>query len=124
MANPTKITILVVDDEEQVLNMAAEVLRSLGYNVVTATDGAEAMKAVKTNANINLIVTDVVMPKMGGFEMVNELAKTRPDIEVIFMSGYAGDEELVKQVSDGKARFIPKPFRPGDLERKVEMALL
>ena len=116
--------ILVVDDEEQVRTVVGEVLRSLGYEVLVADDGVEALEVVEKTPNLDLVLTDVVMPNMGGFEMVNELQTQRPEIEVIFMSGYAGDEELVAQVSDGKARFLAKPFAPGDLERKVQIALL
>src|SRR5438105_2309194 len=114
--------ILVVDDEEQVRTVVGEVLRSLGYEVLVADDGVEALEVVEKTPNLDLVLTDVVMPNMGGFEMVNELQTQRPEIEVIFMSGYAGDEELVAQVSDGKARFLAKPFAPGDLERKVQIA--
>ena len=116
--------ILVVDDEEQVRSVIQRILETFGYSVITAENGEEGLKIALSDRNVNLVLTDVVMPIMGGFDMITALLPERPDLEVIFMSAYTGDEQLAEQVSMGKARFLAKPFKPSELDRKVKLALL
>ncbi|MEO7453694.1 MAG: response regulator [Fimbriimonadales bacterium] len=116
--------ILVVDDEEQVRSVIQQILETFGYEVVVAVDGQEGLQLALTDDTLDLVLTDVVMPVMGGFDMVTSLLQEKPDLEVIFMSAYTGDEQLAEQVSSGRARFLAKPFKPSELDRKVKLALL
>jgi CheY-like chemotaxis protein len=116
--------ILVVDDEEQVRSVIKRILEEFGYEVELADDGVEGLKKALGDDTIHLVLTDVVMPNMGGFDMVTQLLEKRPAMEVIFMSAYTGDAQLGEQVSAGRARFLAKPFKPSELARKVEIALL
>ena len=116
--------ILVVDDEEQVRSVIQRILETFGYNVITAENGEEGLKIALSDQPLDLILTDVVMPIMGGFDMITAVLEKKPDMEVIFMSAYTGDEQLAEQVSAGRARFLAKPFKPSELDRKVKLALL
>ena len=116
--------ILVVDDEEQVRAVIQRILETFGYTVITAENGEEGLKAALADSGVELVLTDVVMPIMGGFDMITAILSARPDMEVIFMSAYTGDEQLAEQVSAGRARFLAKPFKPSELDRKVKLALL
>jgi two-component system cell cycle sensor histidine kinase/response regulator CckA len=117
-------TILLVEDEEAVRSFAARALKLRGYNVLEASGGEEALDLVRNHAgNIHLIITDVVMPNMDGPTLVRALKRLRPDIHVIFMSGYA--EEAFRR-NDEKAEdlhFLPKPFGLKQLAAKVKDVL-
>jgi two-component system, cell cycle sensor histidine kinase and response regulator CckA len=117
-------TILLVEDEEAVRSFAARALKLRGYNVLEASGGEEALDLVRSHAgNIDLVITDVVMPNMDGPTLVRALKRLRPDIHVIFMSGYA--EEAFRR-NDEKAEdlhFLPKPFGLKQLAAKVKDVL-
>jgi len=117
-------TILLVEDEEAVRSFAARALRLRGYHVIEAASGEEALEAVrKAAAPIQLLITDVVMPNMDGPTLVRAVRRLRPDIAVIFMSGYA--EEAFRR-NDEKAEdlyFLPKPFGLKQLAAKVKEVL-
>jgi two-component system cell cycle sensor histidine kinase/response regulator CckA len=117
-------TILLVEDEEAVRSFAARALRMRGYNVIEAGGGEEALEIVRNaTAPIHLIVTDVVMPNMDGPTMVRAVKRIKPEIAVIFMSGYA--EEAFRR-NDEKAEdlhFLPKPFGLKQLAAKVKEVL-
>jgi len=117
-------TILLVEDEEAVRSFAARALRMRGYNVIEASGGEEALDHVRADkAQIHLIITDVVMPNMDGPTLVRAVRTIRPDIAVIFMSGYA--EEAFRR-NDEKAEdlyFLPKPFGLKQLAAKVKEVL-
>ncbi len=93
-------TVLVVEDEPTVLKMIVRTLISKGYTVLEATNGEEALRVVENNVteDIHILVTDVIMPRMGGKELSNELKKVRPDIKVLYMSGYANNS-IVNRVN-------------------------
>ena len=117
-------TILLVEDEEAVRSFAARALRMRGYEVLEASGGEEALEIVKHHpSTIHLLVTDVVMPNMDGPTLVRAVKKLRPDMAVIFMSGYA--EEAFRR-NDEKAEdlhFLPKPFGLKQLAAKVKDVL-
>lgn len=118
-------TILLVEDEPSVQLLAAVVLRKLGYTVLEASNGAEALRLVEREPSrqIDLLLTDVVMPKVGGREMAARLAMTRPNLRVLYMSGYT-DETLFDQDESGlRAGFLQKPFSPHDLGTKIRQTL-
>jgi two-component system cell cycle sensor histidine kinase/response regulator CckA len=117
-------TILLVEDEEAVRSFAARALKLRGYNVLEAAGGEEALEIVKQRpAAIHLLITDVVMPNMDGPTLVRAVKRLRPDMAVIFMSGYA--EEAFRR-HDEKAEelhFLPKPFGLKQLAAKVKDVL-
>jgi PAS domain S-box-containing protein len=116
-------TILVVEDEEAVRRLVRETLERAGYRVLVAADGEEGLDvAGRFPGEIPLVLTDVVMPRMGGFELVDRLESMRPGIRVVLMSGYSA-ESLTHQGAMGKGRlYIQKPFRPDALIRKIHEA--
>jgi PAS domain S-box-containing protein len=115
-------TILLVEDEEAVRSFAARALRMRGYDVLEAGGGDEALEIVQSGAEIHLIVTDVVMPNMDGPTMVKHVKKLKPEIPVIFMSGYA-EEAFRRDDGSGDIHFLPKPFGLKQLAAKVKDVL-
>ncbi len=104
-------TILLVEDEELVRLMLVEVLKSEGYAVLDAKDGAEALTlADKHNGPIDLLVTDMTMPGLSGWELAGELAKTRSSTPVLYISGYSDEEAILKGNLEKSAEFLQKPF--------------
>jgi len=116
--------ILLVEDEEAVRAFAARALISRGYNVHEAPSGIEALEVMKeVGGAIDLVVSDVVMPELDGPSLLKELRKTRPDLKIIFISGYAEDA-FKKNLPDGeKFQFLPKPFSLKQLAVAVKEAL-
>jgi signal transduction histidine kinase len=113
-------TILVVEDEPVVRRLACAALEDSGYQVMEAGDGAEALALLaKTNGQIDLVLSDVVMPRMGGKELDESLRTLRPDLPLLFMSGYPGHEVAERGLLDPTASFIQKPFSPEELALRV-----
>jgi two-component system cell cycle sensor histidine kinase/response regulator CckA len=117
-------TILLVEDEEAVRAFAARALASRGYTVHEAGSGAEALELIEEiEEGVDLVVSDVVMPEMDGPTMLGELRKKRPDIRVIFMSGYA-EEAFRKNLPENEEfGFLPKPFSLKQLAVKIKEML-
>ena len=117
-------TILLVEDEEAVRSFAARALKLRGYNVLEASGGEEALEIVRNATSpIHLLITDVVMPSMDGPTLVRNVRRLKPDMQIIFMSGYA--EETFRR-NDEKAEdlhFLPKPFGLKQLAAKVKEVL-
>jgi len=112
-------TILVVEDEPGVRQVATTVLREAGYKVLEARDGVEALNVwEQSNSSIQLIVTDVIMPRMGGWELLKALP-TQHRSKIIFMSGYMDDLIVRQGVREGGFPFLQKPFTAQDLACKV-----
>ncbi|HKX63922.1 MAG TPA: ATP-binding protein [Rhizomicrobium sp.] len=117
-------TILLVEDEEAVRSFAARALRMRGYHVLEAGGGEEALEIVKNDVNtIDLIITDVVMPNMDGPTMVRHVKALKPDLAVIFMSGYAEEAFRRSDQSSEDIHFLPKPFGLKQLAAKVKEVL-
>jgi two-component system cell cycle sensor histidine kinase/response regulator CckA len=117
-------TILLVEDEEAVRSFAARALRMRGYNVLEASGGEEALEIVRSdNAKIDLIITDVVMPNMDGPTMVRHVKLLKPDLAVIFMSGYAEEAFRRNDQNSEDIHFLPKPFGLKQLAAKVKEVL-
>ena len=117
-------TILVVEDEDVVRDLSCRILRSLGYHVVEAANGKEALEVVRKYSNtIHLVFTDVVMPQMGGPEMVENLVQMRPGIKVIYTSGFTESTIVERGVALGKVRLIQKPFTRELLAQRIRHAL-
>ncbi len=117
-------TVLVAEDDEMVRELVVQMLAHDGYRVISAKNGAEALREFeKLGESIDLVVTDVVMPVMSGTELVRRVEAIRPGIRVMFMSGYTGDAVLSHGVIEGGAAFLQKPFTRDALNRKVRAAL-
>jgi CheY-like chemotaxis protein len=117
-------TILLIEDEPLVRDLALEVLSSRSYRVLTARDGEEALAIAKTHpAEIHLTVTDVVLPAMSGKEVARRLRETRPEVKVLFMSGYAEEQVVHRGVVEEDVAFLAKPFTPAALSEKVRLVL-
>ena len=113
-----------MEDEAAVRRAAAEFLGMQGYTVLEAKDGLDALAVAKSHgANIHLVVTDVVMPNMSGGQMAMELTHLRPDVKLLFVSGYAGKTVLDHKVFDLETNFLQKPYTLKQLSGKIRGAL-
>ena len=115
-----KETILVVEDEDALRTLLCRFFRLYGYDVLEARHGGEALLLSERHRGpIHLMVTDVVMPQMSGKELADRLAPLHPEMTVFFMSGYADGDLTAYGAPEPSEHFIPKPFRPMDLVKKV-----
>jgi nitrogen-specific signal transduction histidine kinase/CheY-like chemotaxis protein len=117
-------TLLVTEDEESLREAICGYLRSLGYSVLAASSGQQALSlASEHGGHIDLLITDVVMPKMSGRELSQMLGRLRPELKTIYMSGYTDDAVLRHGINELSATFLQKPFSLGTLARKVRNML-
>lgn len=117
-------TILLVEDEEQILEMTALILTELGYRVLKADSPGEALRlALDYSSEIDLLITDVIMPEMNGRDLANNLFATYPQLKCLFMSGYTADIIAHHGVLEEGVQFIQKPFRINDLAAKLREIL-
>jgi CheY-like chemotaxis protein len=116
--------VLVAEDEAAVRNLARRALQRFGYRVLEAGNGQEALAFVRESGEpIDLLLTDVVMPGMGGRELAEHLARECPATRVLFTSGYTDAAVLQPQGSGLVSAFLPKPYTPLQLARKVREVL-
>jgi CheY-like chemotaxis protein len=118
-------TILLVEDEQSVRELATRILRERGYQIYPAPDGKEALKMFEDHPDrkIQLLLTDVVMPGISGREVADRLKLLTPDIKVLFISGYTDNAIVHHGVLDKGVNFVQKPFAPEALVRKVREVL-
>jgi two-component system cell cycle sensor histidine kinase/response regulator CckA len=117
-------TILLVEDEEGVRDLSRDLLEMNGYSVITAPHGKAALQiCAEQDIAIDLLVTDVVMPEMGGLELADCLRKKRPDLKVLFMSGYPDQAVVRSGTFDQGVHFVQKPFAPSNFSRMVRQIL-
>ncbi len=117
-------TILLVEDDEQVLKLAESILKHHGYIVIKASNGVKALEKLSMIENkIDLLVTDVVMPEMNGKQLYDEVIERIPDIRVLFMSGYTDDVIATRGILDSGLHYIQKPFTVQSLAARVREAL-
>ena len=117
-------TILLVEDDPELRALGIEVLQASGYTVLEAREGNEALLVMERHPGpLHLLVTDVVMPRMGGRALAERLASLRPELRVLFMSGYSEAAIAQHGVLDPGTAFMPKPFTPEGLTRKVREVL-
>ncbi len=116
--------VLLVEDEEGVRSFAVRALRSRGFEVLEAANGAEALEVIEENAGkLDVVVSDVVMPEVDGPTLLKTLRKTHPDLKFVFMSGYPNDAFRAGLDSEEKFGFLPKPFSLAQLVSKVKEEL-
>ena len=117
-------TVLVAEDEEAVRALVCRVLRKQGYTVLSATDGEDALRvATESEHEPDLLVSDIVMPKLGGPELARQLLARLPALRVILMSGYTDDAIVLHGDLDPEIAFLGKPFAPDELAQKVREVL-
>jgi two-component system cell cycle sensor histidine kinase/response regulator CckA len=117
-SSETAKTILVVEDADAIRKMVCAMLTQNGYRCLEAVDGADALGLLDGH-DIHLVLTDVVMPNMGGAELARHIVRAWPDMRIIFMSGYTEDP-LVSAIRGARSIFLPKPFTAADLLNKVK----
>ncbi len=116
-------TILLVEDEDRVRSFTAEVLRDLGYNVITASGGPEALRMLENGFKASLLFTDVVMPDMTGRQLVDAALKIAPDMKVLYATGYTRNAVVHNGIVDPGTNFLEKPFSVEKLALKIRTIL-
>jgi len=117
-------TILLVEDEQALRRLTRRILESAGYAVVEAADGEDALKELEAHAGrVHLLLTDVVMPGMNGRELAGRVTVLRPEMKVLYASGYTDDAILRHGVLDAGSPFLSKPYTPTELKRRVREVL-
>jgi len=117
-------TVLLVEDDEPVRVLTRAILRKCGYDVLEAQSGGDALILCEQHpATIHLLLTDVVMPHMSGRQLAERLRVLRPEIKVLYMSGYTNDAVIRHGVVDSVIAFIQKPFTPHTLAPKIREVL-
>ncbi len=115
---------MIVEDEEAVRNLTREILEECGYTIIEARNGLEALEICShSECDIDLLITDVVMPQMGGRELAEKLAVTHPQLKVLFISGYTNDAVVRHGIMEDNTNFIQKPFTLDDITKKVREVL-
>lgn len=121
--NKSARVVLVVDDDSAMRSLFEIYLRSFGYRVLVARDGAEAVRFAVSDSKIDLMITDVVMPGLSGQELVDEVKEALPRIRVLFCSGHPIQMMASYGIGVAVTGFLQKPCRPADLEQKVHELL-
>jgi CheY-like chemotaxis protein len=113
-------TVLLVDDEQAIRQVGRELLEAMGYHVLLASNGEEALELYGShNMDIDLVLLDIVMPQMGGGETYEKMRQINPDVRVLLLSGYSIDGEATKILERGCSGFIQKPFTMKELSGKI-----
>ena len=122
--NPRVPTVLLVEDEAFVRNVAYEILRSAGYRVLPARNAADAVRAFRGHTGeVQLLITDVVLPDRNGRDLALELAAVGGSVKVIFISGYPENSVTRKGIQHAGWSYLPKPFSAGSLLRTIREVL-
>ncbi|MDQ7054784.1 MAG: response regulator [candidate division KSB1 bacterium] len=114
----------MVEDEDLLRDLARRVLESYGYHVLDAQNAEDALRLCQSfEGCIHLLLTDVVLPKMNGRQLAESLGRDRPDMKVLYMSGYTDDVILTRDIIDRKSAFLQKPFTTEMLVQKIREVL-
>ena len=118
------VTVLVAEDEAQLRTLVVKTLQQRGYQTLSATTGTDAIRiSDEYPGRIDLVVTDMVMPQMGGRELAGKLAQTRPGLKVIYVSGYTKDSAIRSGLLESGEVFLQKPFALSELATLVRNLL-
>ena len=115
--------ILLVDDDSAIRALFQIHLSSSGYRVMVAESGEEALSVVSTRSDIQLVILDVMMPGITGWRLARKIRAALPDVEILFCSGHSKQDLADEGISTSDDDFLQKPYRAGDLQRKVERLL-
>lgn len=119
---PAQVSVLTVEDDPDIRELAVTILAELGYRVTAASDGVSALRILEQDPTIDLLFTDIVMPGgLDGFALAREALQTRPDMKVLFTSGYSPSAPADERPAGG--RLISKPYLPSDLAREISAIL-
>ena len=121
MSDRASLTILVVDDDESMLTLTPTILRRVGYQVLTARDGLEALAALSENPGIALLFTDIKMPRIDGYKLADMAKMRHPDLKVLYVTGFADEVSTKPGVRHGK--ILEKPSDPRQLREEVRLLL-
>lgn len=117
-------TILIVDDHETIWDFLIEALQRLGYSVLLAENGLDAVEIYQENPNeIDLVLLDMVMPKLGGHQTFYKIKELDPNAKVLLSSGYVSEEEVNDLLEQGAKGFLPKPHRIATMAKEVRRIL-
>jgi len=116
----SKGTVLVVDDEEPVRQVASEILVYLGYSVVTASSGEEAIEGVRNGTKPDVVLLDIIMPGMNGHQTLRALRQIEPDIPVLISTGYSDRSAAAVLIDEGADGFVNKPYHIETLAAQLE----
>ena len=115
-------TVLVVEDAEPLRRLICDALSASGCKVLSAPDGQEALRVVSREGSVDLLLTDVIMPGMNGPALARQVRALRPQMKILYMTGYSGEFIRADMLTPGVS-FIQKPFTPADLGRKIRKLL-
>ena len=116
---PRNVSILVVEDQDEIRQLLADALEEFGHEVKTARAAEEAIEILERNARIEVLVTDITLPGgMTGLDLARKARELMPDLKILTISGNASEESIRASCLD-RCVFLPKPFRPSDLNRAV-----
>ncbi len=123
MSDEQSPKVLVVDDEPEIRKLVTAMLARNGYRVLSADSGENALRLFKSNPDTDLLLTDVVSPGMSGPMIADQISALKPDIKVLFMSGYDGTQVVQRYVVEKGYSLLTKPFSIEQLESKVRAVL-
>jgi CheY-like chemotaxis protein len=119
-----KGNVLLVEDDDQVRSFVRMLLISNGYHVLEASTGAEGLEIAERNtADIDLLLSDMLLPELSGYDLAQRVLELRPQIKILFMTGYVEGEIVQRSISELGAAFLDKPFLPGTLLSRVQEAI-
>ena len=116
-------TVLLLDDEPEILKSLGEILTRFGYDVIARSDARAALDLLKSGTNVDLVITDYRMPGMDGLEFLNALRHLDPRVPVIMLTAYGAVESYLKSISLGIFEYVNKPIKAKELGRVVKAAL-
>jgi two-component system cell cycle sensor histidine kinase/response regulator CckA len=124
MDSAPKGKVLLVEDDDQVRSFIRMLLSSNGYQVLEASTGAEGLEIAERQSNeIDLLLSDMLLPELSGYDLAQKVQELRPQIKILFMTGYVEGEIVQRSISELGARFLDKPFQPAILLTRVEEAI-
>ena len=118
-------SIMIVEDTPTLLNLVVTVLQMAKYHTIQAPSGEEALEVLKETSKVDILVTDILMPGIDGFELARQVRESITEIPIVFISGYfdSTKKEYLEWVEDPRVSFLLKPFNPADLINEIENML-